>query len=613
MTGRTSKRAYDESAIQTLDALTHIRLRSGMYIGRLGDGSHIDDGIYILAKEVIDNSIDEFIMHHGDKITITFDPEKQQIAVRDYGRGIPLGKVIDCVSMINTGAKYSDEVFQFSVGLNGVGLKAVNALSSHFLIQSYREGKVFEARYSQGKLISHKESKSKEPSGTYVEFIPDAEIFKRYRFQMELLRKRLWTYAYLNRGLVLYFDQEAIQSEHGLLDLLNAELSEGRLYAPVAYLDAHLEFAFFHTEGYGEVHFSYVNGQYTSDGGTHLAAYKEGMTRAINEYSKKSYSAIDIREGLISAVSVRLQNPVFESQTKNKLANIEIKGELVQKVQGAILELLYQNKEVAEALLERIAFNEKLRRELSLVKREAREKQKKISYNIPKLRDCKFHYNEEVLQREETMIFLTEGESASASIVSARNPFTQAIYSLRGKPLNVFGMKLDQLYRNEEMYNLMMALNIEEEITNLRYYKVVLATDADVDGMHIRNLLLTFFLTYFEGLVNQGHLYILKTPLFKVRHADKTVYCYNEQEKERAVASFEKGAKKRSVEITRFKGLGEISPGEFKQFIGPDMQLEQVSIRTLADVKPTLNFYMGKNTPERKQFIMDNLIYEEKL
>ncbi len=606
-------RKYDEEAIQTLDALTHIRLRPGMYIGRLGDGSHIDDGIYVLLKEIIDNSIDEFIMGNGQKIQITFDEETNMTTVRDFGRGIPLGKVIDCCSLINTGAKYSDDVFQFSVGLNGVGLKAVNALSSHFRIQSFRGGQCFDATFRSGKLVSKKQSKSKEPSGTYVEFAPDKEIFNKFHYELEFIRKRLWNYAFLNRGLTLYFQGEAIQSENGLVDLLNAELLENRLYEPLAYRDAHLEFALLHTESYGEVYFSYVNGQYTSDGGTHLAAFKEALARAVNEYAKKSYQAVDIREGMVGAVAIRIKNPVFESQTKNKLSNPEVKGEFVQKIQGAILNLLHEKKEVAALLLERIAFNEKLRRELSLVKKEAKEKQKKISYNIPKLRDSKFHYNEETIYREETMIFLTEGESASASIVAARNPHTQAIYSLRGKPLNVYGMKLDQLYRNEEMYNLMMALGIEEDLANLRYNKVVLATDADVDGMHIRNLLLTFFLTYFEGLVSAGHLYILQTPIFKVRDKEKTVFCYSKAEKEKAVEAAAKRGSKASIEITRFKGLGEISPGEFKQFIGPDMRLERAAINHLSDVPTTLSFYMGKNSPERKSFIMENLIHEDKV
>lgn len=605
----TRTRVYDESAIETLDALTHIRLRPGMYIGRLGDGSMPDDGIYVLLKEVIDNSIDEFIMHHGDKIEIGFDREKQQLSVRDYGRGIPLGKVIECVSLINTGAKYNDDVFQFSVGLNGVGLKAVNALSSHFLIRSYRENKCSEALFKGGVLVENKTFKAKEKDGTYIEFIPDGEVFQEYRYEEAFIVKRLWTYAYLNRGLKLYFGNTVIHSENGLLDLIRDEVKEGRLYEPLYFNSSQLEFAFLHIEEYGESYFSYVNGQYTTDGGVHLIAFKEGICRAINDYAKENYQAIDVREGMVGAIAIKIKNPIFESQTKNKLSNPELRGQLSASVREATLQLLHTHKESADKLLERIAFNEKLRKELSSVKKEAKEKQKKISFNIPKLRDSKFHYNEESLYRDETMIFLTEGESASASIVSARNPQVQAVYSLRGKPMNVFGMKLDQLYKNEELYNLMMALNIEEDIANLRFSKVILATDADVDGMHIRNLLLTFFLTYFEGLVAQGHLYILKTPLFKIRDGDSIHYCFSEEEKKRVMNTLTKKKKEESLEITRFKGLGELSPSEFKQFIGPAMKLEKVAINALSDVRPTLEFYMGKNTPERKQFIMGNLIY----
>lgn len=606
----TKKKQYDEGAIQTVDALTHIRMRSGMYIGRLGDGSHIDDGIYILLKEVVDNSVDEFIMHHGTKIIISFTPDTSTMVVRDYGRGIPLGKVIDCVSQINTGAKYNDDVFQFSVGLNGVGLKAVNALSSHFLVRSFREGSYFEASFEKGILKSKKEGKTKEGNGTYVEFIPDKEIFKKFRFHEEFIRKRLWHYAYLNTGLTLHYNGEAIQSEHGLLDLLNSEVTEDKLYEPLHYRGQSLEFAFLHTQSYGESYFSFVNGQYTADGGTHLSAFREGILKGVNEYAKKNFQGLDVREGIVACILVKIKDPIFESQTKNKLSNTEIRSSIVQEVKEATFQLLYKNQEIAKILIERIVFNEKLRKELAAVKKEAKEKQKKISFKIPKLRDCKFHYNEESLYNEETMIFLTEGESASASIVSSRDPLRQAVFSLRGKPLNVHGMKIDQLYKNEEMYNLMSALNIEEDLSGLRYNKVILATDADVDGMHIRNLIITFFLTYFEGLVLNGHLHILDTPLFKVRNREKTLYCYSQEEKQEAVKALsEKG--KKGIEITRFKGLGEISPSEFKQFIGEDMRLQPVTVNSFSDIKPTLEFYMGKNTPERKQFIMENLIHEE--
>lgn len=597
---------YDESTVKTLDALAHIRLRPGMYIGRLGDGSHPDDGIYIMLKEVIDNSVDEFIMKHGKKIEIQVDAENGKVMVRDFGRGIPLGKVVDCVSQINTGAKYNDDVFQFSVGLNGVGTKAVNALSSHFLVRSFRDGQSVEACFEQGILKEQKSSKTKEQDGTYIEFIPDVAVFKKHRFQNEYLLKRMWHYAYLNTGLTLIFNGEPIASEGGLLDLLKEEVKDDRLYDPLHYRSKSVEFAFLHTNSYGESYFSFVNGQYTADGGTHLSAYREGLLKGVNEYSKKNFQGVDVREGIVGAILVKVKDPIFESQTKNKLGNTDIRSPLVQEIKEAVVKLLYQFPDRANQIIERIVFNEKLRKELSAVKKEAKDKQKKISFKIPKLRDSKFHLNDQSGRGDETMIFLTEGESASASIVASRDPMTQAVFSLRGKPLNVHGMKLDQLYKNEEMYNLMSALNVEDDINDLRYNKVILGTDADVDGMHIRNLLMTFFLTYFEGIVLNGHLYLLETPLFKVRNKERTIYCYSEEERDRAIVQLKKG-----VEITRFKGLGEISPEEFKQFIGKDIRLTKVTINSFSDIKPTLEFYMGKNTPERKNFIMHNLINEE--
>lgn len=594
---------YDESAVQSLDALAHIRLRSGMYIGRLGDGSHPDDGIYIMIKEVIDNSIDEFIMGNGKKVIITLDSKLQKVTVRDFGRGIPLGKVVECVSQINTGAKYNDDVFQFSVGLNGVGTKAVNALSSYFFVKSIRDGEYVEAEFSKGVLQNKKKGKSQEENGTYVEFIPDKEIFKTYAFRSELILKRLWHYAYLNTGLTLYFNDEKIYSEHGLLDLLNSEVKDDRLYEPLHYRGKSIEFAFLHSSSYGETYFSFVNGQYTQDGGTHLSAFREGILKGVNEYTKKNFQGLDVREGIVGTVLVKVKDPMFESQTKNKLSNNEIRAPIVQEVKDAVIALFYKHEDIGKKIVERILFNEKLRKELAAVKKDAKEKQKKISFKIPKLRDSKYHLGDESKFQEKTMIFLTEGESASASIVMSRDPMTQAVFSLRGKPLNVHGMKLDQLYKNEEMYNLMSALNIEDDLANLRYNKVVLATDADVDGMHIRNLLITFFLTYFEGLVMNGHLYILETPLFKVRNKEKTIYCYSEEEKNKAIKDLKKG-----IEITRFKGLGEISPGEFKQFISGDIRLVPIVVQNLSDIKPTLEFYMGKNTPARKNFIMNNLV-----
>ncbi len=594
---------YDESTVVSLSALAHIRLRSGMYIGRLGDGSHPDDGIYVMLKEVIDNGIDEFIMGNGKKIVIDLSDKTGSISVRDYGRGIPLGKVVECVSKINTGAKYNDDVFQFSVGLNGVGTKAVNALSSKFCVRSTREGEFVEAHFAKGELKSQNKGKTKEADGTFVEFTPDTEIFKKFAFQKELILKRLWHYAYLNTGLTLVLNGEEIRSENGLLDLLNQEVKEDRLYEPLHYKSAHLEFAFLHGSSYGETYFSFVNGQYTQDGGTHLSAFREGILKGVNEYTKKNFQGIDVREGLVGTILVKIKDPVFESQTKNKLSNNEIRAPIVQEVKDAVQTLLYKNEETGKKIIDRILFNEKLRKELAAVKKEAKDKQKKISFKIPKLRDSKFHLGDGSQEGKTSVIFLTEGESASASVVMTRNPLTQAVFSLRGKPLNVYGMKLEQLYKNEEMYNLMSALNIEEDIANLRYSKVILATDADVDGMHIRNLLITFFLTYFEGLVLNGHLHILETPLFKVRNKEKTLYCYSEEEKALAAEELKKG-----VEITRFKGLGEISPEEFGQFIGKDIRLQPVLIQNLSDIKPTLEFYMGKNTPDRKAFIMQNLV-----
>ena len=600
-------KAYTESSVQTLDALQHIRLRSGMYIGRLGDGSNADDGIYVLLKEVVDNGIDEFIMGHGRRLEISLDEESGKITVRDFGRGIPLGKVVDCVSQINTGAKYNDDVFQFSVGLNGVGTKAVNALSEHFYVCSHRDGKASEASFSEGKLLNKANKKTTEDNGTYVEFIPDPTIFKGYKYNEEFIKRRLWNYAYLNTGLTLNFNGESIRSKNGLLDLINKEVGDEKVYEPLHYRSDKLEFAFLHTGSYGESHFSFVNGQYTADGGTHLSAFREGLLKGVNAFAGKNYQGIDVREGVVSALLVKVKEPVFESQTKNKLGNTDLRGPLVQEVRDAVSELLYKNQEVAKKIIDRIAFNEKLRKELSAVKKEAKEKQKKISYKIPKLRDCKYHCTDKSGKGDDTMIFLTEGLSASASILAARDPLTQAIYSLRGKPLNVFGMKRDQLYKNEEMFNVMNALGVEEDLDKLRYNKIVLATDADVDGMHIRNLLITFFLVYFEGLVLNGHLWILETPLFKVRNKHKVLYCYSEEERDAAINEI--GAK--SAEITRFKGLGEISPGEFKLFLGDNIRLRPIRVDSFSDIQSTLQFYMGKNTPSRRQFIIDNLVNEE--
>ncbi|HLW22628.1 MAG TPA: toprim domain-containing protein, partial [Sphaerochaetaceae bacterium] len=520
------------------------------------------------------------------------------------GRGIPLGKVIDCVSIINTGGKFNNEVFQFSVGLNGVGTKAVNALSSYFRVVSYRDGNTFEAVFTKGELSSSSKGRTKEPNGTLIEFIPDRDpsIFGNYTFTDEFIEERLWNYAYLNTGLSIDFNKKIFSSRNGLLDLLDKQVGTEGLYTTVHHRTDRIEFAFTHTQNYGENYFSYVNGQHTSDGGTHLWAFKEGILKGINEYYKKSYTAPDVRDGLTGAISIKLQDPVFESQTKNKLGNTEVRGWIAQEVREAIVDFLMKHPEDAGKLSEKIASNEKLRKELAAVKGAARDAAKKVSLNIPKLKDCKYHLNQHGERGERTMIFLTEGDSASGSMVSVRDVYTQAIFSLRGKVLNVFDRKRTEIYKNEELYNLMVALGIENGVEGLRYGKVIIATDADTDGFHIRNLLMTYFLTYFEDLVLAGRLFILETPLFRVRNKKETVYCFNEVEMQDAVSRI-KGA-----EITRFKGLGEINPAEFRQFIGEEIRLIPVSIASSREMHRTMKFYMGDNTPERRDFIMENLI-----
>lgn len=598
MSKNPSVSVYDESKIKTLSSLEHIRLRSGMYIGRLGDGTNPDDGIYILLKEVIDNAVDEFIMGYGKKIDISI--RGQMVSIRDYGRGIPLGKVIDCVSTINTGAKYNDDVFQFSVGLNGVGTKAVNALSSHFKVISYRNGEYFEAIFQRGTLKSKKKGKTAETDGTFVEFLPDSNIFGDYSFNYEYVEKRLWNYAYLNAGLRLYFDNQKFESKNGLLDLLNNELGDSAIYNIAYFNGKQLEFAFTHTRSYGETYFSFVNGQNTSDGGTHLSAFREGILKGVNEYFKKNYSGVDVREGIGGAIAIKLKNPVFESQTKNKLGNTEIRGWIVSEVKSGVVDYLHKNLEAAKLLETKIVQNEKLRTELNAVKKEAKEAAKRIEIKIPNLRDCKYHLYDGA-HGENSTVFLTEGQSAGGSIISSRDVLTQAVFTLRGKPLNVFGRNRAAIYQNEEFYNVMMALGIEDGIENLRFNRVVMATDADVDGYHIRNLLLTFFLNYFEELVVSGHVFILETPLFRVRNKKITKYCYNEKERDLALKEI------RDPEVTRFKGLGEISPKEFGQFIGADMRLIEVNVKSVKNIAETLGFYMGKNTPERRDYIMENL------
>ncbi|MBQ6056585.1 MAG: type IIA DNA topoisomerase subunit B [Treponema sp.] len=595
--------AYDDSQIKHLDALEHIRLRSGMYIGRLGDGSNPNDGIYVLLKEVIDNSIDEFIVGFGNKIDIQI--QDNRVKVRDYGRGIPLGKLVECVSQINTGAKYNDDVFQFSVGMNGVGTKAVNALSSYFRVIAIRDGKAKEAVFEQGKLKSEKLAATKPgtKNGTYFEFVPDETIFGKYSFNMEYVEKRLWNYAYLNAGLTLTLNGKPYESKNGLLDLLTNELESESLYSIGSYNGLHLKFAFTHTNTYGENYFSFVNGQYTSDGGTHLNAFKEGFIKGVNDFFHESYKSEDIREGITAAILVKVKDPVFESQTKNKLGNTDIRQWVVGEVQSGLDDWLHKNPKAAEMLQKKIEANEKLRTELSAVKKEAKEAAKKVSIRIPKLDDCRFHL-EDGVKGQNSMIFITEGQSASGVMTHSRDANTQAIFSLRGKPENMYGKKQSDIYKNDELYQLMMALGIENSVENLKYSKIVIATDADNDGFHIRNLVLTFFLGYFEELVTSGRVWILETPLFRVRTKKENIYCYSEDERDKAQAKLGK-----NCETSRFKGLGEINPSEFRQFIDPKtMHLTPVEISQLKIVPQLLSFYMGKNTPERRHFIEEHLL-----
>ncbi len=605
----TSAHLYDESKIKTLSSLEHIRKRPGMYIGRLGNGSHPDDGIYILLKEVIDNAVDEFIMGFGKRVDIALS-EDGRCRVRDYGRGIPLGKVVECVSVINTGAKYNTDVFQFSVGLNGVGTKAVNALSEHFVVCAFREGVFKKAVFECGTLISEEEGETDEKNGTLIEFLPDKELFPGFAFDPEYVDQRLWRYAYLNAGLSLYLGDTRYYSEKGLLDLLARELGGKGLYPPIHNSEKALEFAFTHTDDYADSYFSFVNGTYTSEGGTHLSAFREGILKGVNEFSGKKFTGKDVRDGIVGTLAVKVQEPVFESQTKNKLGNTEVRAWIVNAVREAVATHLYKYPETADVLMDKVQRNERVRKELQSVRKEAKAKAKKVALKIPQLKDCKYHPSRKKPSREgrENMVFITEGQSAAGSIVSSRDPMTQAVFSLKGKPMNVFGHRLDLLYKNDEMYSLMRALNVENSIADLRFDKIILATDADVDGLHIRNLLLTFFLHYFEPLIKLGHVYILETPIFRVRNTKKTMYCYSDDEKTEAIRALKGRASAKSVEVTRFKGLGEISPPEFKQFIGKDMRIKQVRIDSLSEVGRVLKFYMGKNTPDRRQYIMDHLV-----
>ncbi len=603
---------YTEAEIRSLEWHEHIRLRPGMYIGKLGDGTQSDDGIYILIKEVIDNSIDEFVMGHGKTIEVTV--KDRSVQIRDFGRGIPLGKVVDCVSRINTGAKYDSVAFKKSVGLNGVGTKAVNAMSSSFTIECFRDEKSKLAEFRRGNIVTDRPiAESSKRKGTLVNFEPDEELFKSYHFRDEHVRKLLWNYCYLNPGLTILYNGEKLQSDNGLKDLLEAKMDDDIRY-PIIHLKGYdIEAAITHGNSSREDYYSFVNGQHTTMGGTHQGAFREALVTTVRNYFGKQFEAGDVRSGIIAAISVKVMEPVFESQTKTKLGsqNVGPDGPSMKAFVGDFLKteldnFLHKNTELAEVLLRRIQQAERERKELSGIKKLARERAKKASLHNKKLRDCRIHFNRNKERADETTIFLTEGDSASGSITKSRDPNTQAVFSLRGKPLNSFGLSRKVVYENEEFNLLQSALNIEDGLDGLRYNKIVIATDADVDGMHIRLLLLTFFLQFFPDLVKHGHVYILQTPLFRVRNKKDTVYCYSEEERRKAVSELG-----RNPEITRFKGLGEISPDEFKNFIGEDIRLDPVEIRKEDHLSQMLQFFMGKNTPDRQGFIIDNLRVEK--
>lgn len=607
---------YNEDSIKSLDWREHIRLRPGMYIGKLGDGSAYDDGIYVLIKEIIDNSIDEYVMGNGKSIEVKISDHK--VTVRDYGRGIPLGKVIDCVSKINTGGKYDSGAFTKSVGLNGVGTKAVNALSKYFKVQSVRDGKTKIAEFEQGLLVRESgEDPTTDRNGTMVTFVPDESIFRNYRFIPEYIEEQIWNYAFLNAGLTLNVNGTKYFSKDGLLDLLQRKSNADAIRYPIIHLKGQdIEIAFTHEEQYGEEYYSFVNGQYTTQGGTHLAAFREAIVRTVREFYKKEFDASDVRGSIVAAISLRVQEPVFESQTKTKLGSQNmapngpsLRGFVGDFVKKELDDYLHKHPAVAEALLKRIMQSERERKDMAGIKKLANERAKKANLHNKKLRDCRFHLNEgQQDKRYESTLFITEGDSASGSITKARQVESQAVFSLRGKPLNCYGLKKKVVYENEEFNLLQHALNIEEGLEGLRYNRIVIATDADVDGMHIRLLMMTFFLQFFPDLVKNGHLYILETPLFRVRNRQETIYCYSDEEKQHAMQKIGKKA-----EITRFKGLGEISPEEFEQFIGPDMRLEPIILRKDTTIPKLLEYYMGKNTPERQHFIIDNLRIEKDL
>ena len=606
---------YTADSIKSLDWKEHIRLRLGMYIGKLGDGSSEDDGIYVLLKEVLDNCIDEFVMGFGKQIDVECDG--QAVMVRDFGRGIPLEKLLDCSSKINTGAKYDSEAFKKSVGLNGVGIKAVNALSNKFDIQSFREGETRRIEYAKGdpQTQDKKNKKTGEENGTVISYVPDDSMFKKFRYRNEFVERMLRYYTYLNKGLTIRYNGKRFRSKEGLKDLLNENLSEDTLY-PIIHIEGHdIEVAFTHVEQYGEDYFSFVNGQHTTQGGTHQAAFREALVKTIREFTKKNFEAGDIRGGLVAAISIKVQEPVFESQTKTKLGSLTVapEGETIRTFVGNFLKekldnYLHKNPETADALQEKIQRSERERKELKGIQKIARERAKKSKVHNRKLRDCRVHLNTKDKNKFKSTLFITEGDSASGSITKARDVQFQAVFSLKGKPLNSFGLTRKVVYENEEFNLIQAALGIEEDLEDLRYNQVVIATDADVDGMHIRLLLITFFLQFFPELIRQGHLFVLQTPLFRVRNKKSTLYCYDDTEREAAIKTLGK-----NPEITRFKGLGEISPDEFKHFISEDIRLDPVKIDAHESIKEMLKFFMGKNTPERQEYIIRNLRFEHDL
>ena len=604
---------YTEDNIRSLDWKEHIRLRPGMYIGKLGDGAAADDGIYILVKEVVDNCIDEFVMGNGKRVDIKIKDGK--VSVRDYGRGIPLGKVVEVVSKMNTGGKYDSKAFKKSVGLNGVGTKAVNALSSYFMVYSVREGEKVAAEFSKGELVKqYPIEKTDEVNGTYVEFIPDETIFKKYAFKTAYLDKMMWNYCYLNRGLAMYYNGEKFQSKDGLKDLLENNMDGDPLYPIIHLEDEDIEVAFTHGRTYGEDYYSFVNGQHTTQGGTHQSAFRESVAKVIRDFYNKNYEASDIRQSIVAAIAVKVIEPVFESQTKTKLGSQEIEpgGKSMRAFINDFLKdkldnYLHRNPDVADTIEKKIKQSERERKELAGIRKIARDRSKKANLHNKKLRDCRTHLTDlKDDKREETTLFITEGDSASGSITKSRDVNTQAVFSLRGKPLNCYGLTKKVVYENEEFNLIQAALDIEDDMDNLRYNKIVIATDADVDGMHIRMLLLTFFLQFFPDLVKRNHVYVLQTPLFRVRNKKKTIYCYSDEERRNAIEEIGKGA-----EITRFKGLGEISPDEFIHFIGADIRLEPVLLTKDNSIDSILSYFMGKNTQERQDFIIDNLRVEK--